>query len=165
MAIFDFDHLCGVNWDQKLKLWKFKNWILQNALNALTFVLPMTITCDQHFSSIRRCWLELLSQKIPKWAKMGPEPKKTLSFLLAKVKNGKYPKAETWYPNSIDGWSYYRLCENLWMTFWAMVAISTQQKKFFGLIFQELCDFSRAIWKSWHWNLSIGIGIGIDIRI
>ena len=103
--------------------------------------------------------------KNPKMGQNGSWTKKTLSLLLAKVKNGKYPKTETWYPNSIDGWSYYRLCENLWMTFWAMVAISTQQKKFFGLIFQELCDFSRAIWKSWHWNLSIGIGIGIDLRI
>ena len=45
---------------------------------------------------------------------MGPEPKKNKKqlFLLGKVENGKYPEAETWYTESIDGWSYYRLCEN-----------------------------------------------------
>ena len=29
-----------------------------------------------------------------------------------KVGNNKYPEDETWHPESIDGWSYYRLCEN-----------------------------------------------------
>ena len=38
-------------------------------------------------------------------------------FLKGKVKNGKYPEAETWHPQSIDGRSCYRLCENFWWTF------------------------------------------------
>ena len=33
-------------------------------------------------------------------------------FLLGKVENDKYTEAETGEPESIDGWSYYRLCEN-----------------------------------------------------
>ena len=28
------------------------------------------------------------------------------SFLLGKVENSKYPEAETWHPESIDGWTY-----------------------------------------------------------
>ena len=73
----------------------------------------MRTTFDQNFNSIRHCLLELLPQKFPKWAQIGPEPK-TLWFLLAKVKYHKYPEAESQHPESIDGWSCYnRLCENL----------------------------------------------------
>ena len=32
---------------------------------------------------------------------------KTLLFLLGKVDNSKYPEAETWHPESMDGWSCY----------------------------------------------------------
>ena len=42
--------------------------------------------------------------KIKNWAQFGPEPKKPLLFLLGKVKNNKYPEAETWHPESRDGW-------------------------------------------------------------
>ena len=62
----------------------------------------------------------------PKNQKMGQNgswTKKTLRFLLAKVKSEKYPKADTWHPESIDGWSYYRLCKNFWMALWPMVVI------------------------------------------
>ena len=44
-------------------------------------------------------------------AQVGPEPKKML-FLLGKVENNKYSEAEIWHLESIDGWSYYTLCEN-----------------------------------------------------
>ena len=50
----------------------------------------------------------------PKPTKMGPmghEPKNQL-FLLGKVENDKYPEAETWHPEGIDGRSCYRLCEH-----------------------------------------------------
>ena len=46
-----------------------------------------------------------------KCAQIGPEPKKML-FLLGKVENNKYSEAKIWHPESIDGWSYYTLCEN-----------------------------------------------------
>ena len=36
---------------------------------------------------------------------------KTL-FPLGKAENNKYPEAETWHPESIDGRCYYKLCEN-----------------------------------------------------
>ena len=38
--------------------------------------------------------------------------KKKQLFLLGKVANDKYPEAETWHPESIDGRPYFRLCEN-----------------------------------------------------
>ena len=46
-----------------------------------------------------------------KWARLGHEPKKVVVF-SGKVENDKYSEDKTWYPESIDGWSYYRLCEN-----------------------------------------------------
>ena len=42
----------------------------------------------------------------------GSRTKKTLIFPIGKVKNNKYPEVETWHRESIDGWSYYRLCDN-----------------------------------------------------
>ena len=33
-------------------------------------------------------------------------------FLLGKVKNNKYPEAESGKAESVDGWYYYRLSEN-----------------------------------------------------
>ena len=107
----------GSKLDPKLKLLvspvTVKIWALQNALNGIC--TTMRTTCGQTFSSIRHCLLELLPTKTPKWAQIGPEQKNP--FLLAKVKNNKYPEAETWHPESIHGWSYYRLCENLWWPF------------------------------------------------
>ena len=130
--------------DQKFKLWvrivSAKIWAFQNALNSIC--AAMRTTCGQNFSSIRRCLLELLSQNPPKCAQLGPEPKKML-FLLCKVKNGKYPEAETWHPESIYGWSYFRLCENFWWPFGSSLDPIWAQKMFrFCLILQEFCNFS-----------------------
>ena len=53
----------------------------------------------------------------PKPHKMGPIgswTKKMLLSFLGKAENNKYPEAEIWHPESIDGWSYYRLYENFW---------------------------------------------------
>ena len=130
----------GSKLHQNFKLWvslfTAKIWVLQNALHGIC--TTMRTTCAQTFSSIRRCLLAPLLAKSPKWAQIGPKQKKQW-FLLAKVENNKYSEAETWHPESIDGWSYYRLCENLWWShdpIWA-------QKIFFGLILQEFCDFSE----------------------
>ena len=30
----------------------------------------------------------------------------------SKVEKGKYPESETWHPENIDGWSYFRLFKN-----------------------------------------------------
>ena len=57
----------------------------------------------------------VIAPKSPqKRAQLGPEPKKVVfsSEYVGKVKNRKYPEAETWHPESIDEWSSYRLCEN-----------------------------------------------------
>ena len=35
-------------------------------------------------------------------------------FFPSKVESSRYPEAGTWHPESIDGWSYFRLCENFW---------------------------------------------------
>ena len=53
----------------------------------------MRTTCDQNFSSVRRCLLELLPRKTKKWVKMGAEPKKRCGFFVVKVGNSKYPKS------------------------------------------------------------------------
>ena len=50
----------------------------------------------QNLSSIWRCLLELYPQTHLH------EPKKQL-FLLVKIENSKYPEAETWHQESIDG--------------------------------------------------------------
>ena len=80
---------------------------------------------------------------------IGSRTKKTLLFLLSKVENNKYPEAETWHPGSIDGWSYYRLCENFWWPFNAAPVDNLEpiwdQKMFFCLILQEFSDF----WGTW----------------
>ena len=58
----------------------------------------------------------------------------------------KYPEAETWYPENIDGWSYYRLCDNFWFfdaVPWGNLDSIWYQKIFFCLALQELCNFSR----------------------
>ena len=49
----------------------------------------MRTTCDQNFSSVRHCLLEVLPSKNQKWAKMGPELKKPSGFfwLKSKTKN------------------------------------------------------------------------------
>ena len=39
---------------------------------------------------------------------------KKLLFFPSKVESSRYPEAGTWHPESIDGWSYFRLCENFW---------------------------------------------------
>ena len=54
----------------------------------------------------------MIKLKTKKWTKLGPEPKKPLMFLLGKVKNNKYPEAESGKTESVDGWYYYRLSEN-----------------------------------------------------
>ena len=46
----------------------------------------MRTICDQNFSSIRCCLLELLPQKTQKWAKIGPELKKRSSLFWLKSK-------------------------------------------------------------------------------
>ena len=93
----------GSKFDQKLKLWvspvTVKIWVLQNALNEI---------CTTYEDYL---WPKFqLNQTL-------------LTGVIGKVENGKYPKSETWPPNSIDGWSYYKQCENLWMTLSLMVAI------------------------------------------
>ena len=74
--------------------------------------------------------------------------KKTL-FLLGKVESGKNPEAEIWHPESIDGWSYYRLWENFWWPFgalpWSQFRPNLSPTMFFCLILQGFCDFS-GVW-------------------
>ena len=73
----------------------------------------MWTTCNQNFSSIGPCLLELLPQPPPPpLPKKGPNWVLNQLFLWIKVENGKYPEAATWRSESVDGWSSYRLCEN-----------------------------------------------------
>ena len=75
---------------------------------AFVQLTTMRTTCGQNCSSIGRNLPELLPLNSPKWGQVGPETKKkTLLFLLGKVKNNKYPEAEAWNPESIDEWCYY----------------------------------------------------------
>ena len=55
--------------------------------------------------------MELLPQNPPKWVQLGPKPK-TVVLLLGKVDNNKSTKTETWHPERVEKWSYYRLCAN-----------------------------------------------------
>ena len=70
--------------------------------------------------------------------------KKTV-YLLGKIDTCKYPEAETWHPESIDGRSYYKLCENFW---WPFGTVPWEQFRpglgphFFYLILQKFLDFS-----------------------
>ena len=112
----------------------------------MQFLLPTRTTCDQNFSPIRRCWLELLLPKTQKCFKMGREPKKTSWFFLAKVKNGKYPKAETWHPNSIDGdgpiRGYVRICEWPFDSWWQFGPKFGPSKIFW-------LNFPKILWFFW----------------
>ena len=116
IAIFDFSHFQGVNWGQNwnktqtsgtsclFKNWSFSRcfeWHLDNYEDYLWSKFQLYLTL----------FTRVIASKSPsKWSQ---NQKKQL-FLLGKVENGKYPEAETWYTESIDGWSYYRLCENFW---------------------------------------------------
>ena len=69
--------------------------------------------------------------------------------LLDKVDNNKYPENDNWHPEGIDGWSYYRLCENFWTHFGVLPDGNldpiyplplSPHGNFFCLILQELCD-------------------------
>ena len=51
-----------------------------------------------------------------KWVWLGSKQKKYL-FPSDNVGNNKYPEDKTEHTESIDGWSYYRLCENFWSPF------------------------------------------------
>ena len=105
----------GSRLDQKLKLWVcpvfVKIRVFQNALNG--FCTAMW-TCDQNFSSISPRFMDLLPQQskknVPNWVL---NQKKSL-FFPSKVESSRYPEAGTWHPESIDGWSYFRQCENFW---------------------------------------------------
>ena len=123
MAIFDFDHLqrvqIGVKVEPKtqtldkschcknLSSSKCFKWHLYNYENNLW---PKVQLNQSLFTGG-------IAHKNPKMDPNRSWTKKAYWFLLAKVKNDKYSKAETWHPKSIDGWSYYRLCENLWWPF------------------------------------------------
>ena len=87
MAIFDFGHFQGANWGQswnKNSNITVKILVLQNALNVIC--TTVRTTCGQKFSSIRCYLLELLPTKTPKWAQIGPEPKKCSGFFWLKLK-------------------------------------------------------------------------------
>ena len=144
MAIFDLVHLQGINWasqlDQKLKFWvkswlsavSVKIWDFQNALSAVC--TTMRTPDGQNFSSIWSCLLEVL-----------PQTHQKTVYLLGKIDTCKYPEAETWHPESIDGRSYYKLCENFW---WPFGTVPWEQFRpglgphFFYLILQKFLDFS-----------------------
>ena len=38
--------------------------------------------------------------------------RKNIGILLGKVENNKYTETETWHPELLEEWFYYRLCEN-----------------------------------------------------
>ena len=120
MPIFDFGHLQEVNWGQSqatnsnlgtvktlcksLSFSKSFDWNLCNYENCLwsKFQLNLTLLTG------------VIAPKPPKMDPIGSWTKKTLLFFLCKVEKNKYPEAETWYPESKDGCSYYRLWENFW---------------------------------------------------
>ena len=83
----------------------------------------------------------------PKWAQQGLKQKKKQLFLLGKVVNRKYTKAESWHPESIHRRSYYRLCENFWWFFgtapWGQFRPLFFFFFFYYLVLQEFCDFSE----------------------
>ena len=136
--------------DQKLKLWvspvTVKVCLFLNGLNGICATIRTTF--GQNFSTIRRCLLELLSQKTQTLA----QPKNVV-VSSAKVKNGKYPKVETWHPESIDRWYYYRLCENLWWSFdpWWQFRPNLVPKNVFWL------NFPRILWFFWDLGLTLSI--------
>ena len=80
---------------------------------------------------------------MPKWV---ANRKKTSWFPLAKVKNGKYPKAETWNPNSIDGdgpiRGYVRICEWLFDSWWQFGPNFGPRKGFW-------LNFPKILWFFW----------------
>ena len=83
-----------------------------------------------------------------KLAQLDPEPKKIV-VSLGKIKNGKYPEAETWH---LDEWSYYIGYVRIYdvMTFRSGTSgqfrpnlHSPPAKYLFCLILHGLGDFSR----------------------
>ena len=111
----DFGHFQEVNWGSSwtkntqdfryFEKFFVKIRVFQNPLNGIC--TTMRTTCGQKFSSIWRCLLELLFPNSPprppsppkKNAQWGTELKKTLLFLLGKVKIKKYPEVEAWGGN------------------------------------------------------------------
>ena len=79
---------------------------------------------------------------------IGSWTKKTFLLLLGKVEKNKYSEVETWYPKSRDGWSYYRLFENLTdnTLTWSQGQFTPNlgQKYFF------LLNFTRILWLFWE---------------
>ena len=91
----------------------------------------------------------------PKMGPIGPWTKKMYLFLLSKVENGKYPESETQPPESLDGWSYYRQCENFWWPFGTVSGgggnldpIWPPKKVFF-------LNFTRIMWYFWGLRLTL----------
>ena len=102
---------------------------------------------DQNFSSISCYLLELLPQNTPQNGPNWVLNQKKWMLLPSKVENGKYPEDETWYPESLDEWSYYRLCENAWWPFGV-----APWGNFLGVF---LLNFTRILWSSWDLGLML----------
>ena len=100
----------GSNLEQKFKLWERPTSVeIRVFQNNLIGICPtMNTTCDQSVSSVWHCLLELLpqNQKYCQTSWILYEKKSYKLFLPSNVKNSKYPEAETWHPENIDGWSY-----------------------------------------------------------
>ena len=90
---------------KNLRFSKFFKWHLYNYEDCLWSKFQLNLT---FFTGV-------IALNPRKWAHRVMNQKNL--FLLGKVKNPKYSKAETWHPESIDRRSYYRLCENFWWPF------------------------------------------------
>ena len=88
----------------------------------------------------------------PKWAQQGLKQKKKQLFLLGKVVNRKYTKAESWHPESIHRRSYYRLCENFW---WFFGTAPWGQFRPLFFFFFLLFSFTRILWFFWDLGLPL----------
>ena len=75
-------------------------------------------------------------------------------FLLGKVKNNKYLQAETCHPENIDGWSYYRLCENFWWPFGSAPG-GNLDSTWAQLFFILLLNLTRTLWFFWDVRLTL----------
>ena len=113
MPLYDFGHLQGVDWGQSRT--KNSNFgYCKNSSSSKFFKRPLYNYEDYlrpQFQLNLTLFTRVLAPKPPKMDPIGSWTKKTF-FLLGKVKNKKYSEAETWHPESIDGWFCYSLCQN-----------------------------------------------------
>ena len=141
----------GLKLDQKLKLsyvLSFSNRFKRHFPNYgdylwSTFQLNLTLLTG------------VVAPKRSKWVWFRPEPEKLVVsselLLPIKIKNVKDPEAETWHPESRDGWSYYRLCVKI-----SDDPLMLPQEKIYTQFFYEkkkkekkLLNFTRILWFFW----------------